>query len=245
MSIKLTPKCTTNDYSFLSGRLSQRTFYLRTEYEHVREKGFGGLSIKECYQQFKAVYQSNQDFQKSFKSHQLFDKERIYALNKIFDETISNMTTFRSLMVEIQNEYLLIISALQNKLDEKAFLKTKIQQLVGNLATPDQKKEQQEKYKEIHKMLEFSLKMKALHIDYIRTNEMKFVDHICALFDKQLAEACRSKSLEKRRKELLMLGKWNFLKDWLNDRQHQEKIIAELYLNLTTEVFLFDTAITL
>jgi hypothetical protein len=95
------PKCTSTDYSFLRNPLTIENGYFKLDTEKSRKHfhaKFGGpeikptISLREIHE-FKIKYK-DQSF--------LLQKDRVNELDKIFDNTVEQMTTLRNLLVEIQ-----------------------------------------------------------------------------------------------------------------------------------------------
>jgi hypothetical protein len=105
---------------------------------------------------------------------------------------------------------------------------------MSTLATPEQLREQQDSSRALNVHYKLKLEKKTELQDQFEKKDFIFVNHILHQYDKYLEKSNETKDV-KMRKGLLMLGKWNFLKDWIQERQ-DEKVFANLYKKLNENV---------
>ncbi|KAJ3315158.1 hypothetical protein HDV04_004299 [Boothiomyces sp. JEL0838] len=208
------PKCTTNDYSFLEDAkgVYKPVFKIDCKenkdlYKKIfKEKKL--LSKEECesqFNEFKQNYASDRD---------LLNQERVDELNTCFANVIENMTTYKELIAEIQNEYILVINAMLLKEKEITFLRNKIQNGLSSLATPKQLTDQQKKLSYLKAKYEKALIVKQYYLDEIDHNQVKFAANVAALYDFEV-----EKWKLKKRNDMIQLGRWHFMKDWMGERK--------------------------
>lgn len=94
-----------------------------------------------------------------------------------------------------------------NQIKEKEFLQTKIQQLMCNLATPEQLKQTRTQLARLKYRLQWSLEAKDRLVKDTEAAENNFVHHIYQQYDHELDKMILKKNV-KGRKDLMMLGKW-------------------------------------
>ncbi|KAI8900112.1 hypothetical protein BC833DRAFT_656525 [Globomyces pollinis-pini] len=220
-------KCSNNDYSFLnkSKLINENHFTLQTEvYREAYRRKFDiqDLSVDQCLEKFKKEYKEVYE-----NSDNLFDSVRLDTLNDCFTSIIESTTTFKPLLAAIHNEYLLIIISLINKMEEKKFLRTKVQHLICNLATGEQLRSQQDILRKLTSEYEHHLKTKKLLEEKHRAIELQFFETITKLYDKEVQKWVDLKN-EKKRNEFWMLGRWNFAKDWLMERAEADSTLKDL-----------------
>jgi hypothetical protein len=90
-------------------------------------------------------------------------------------------------------------------LAEKAYLQQKIQHMMCNIATPEQLREQQKFLGQLKRRLEVAKQANSAQHEIIDDNEKRFVGHIYGLFEQEVKA---NEKNAKRKKELLILGKW-------------------------------------
>ncbi|KAJ3276230.1 hypothetical protein HDV01_005678 [Terramyces sp. JEL0728] len=217
------PKCTTNDYAFLNDAKGfyKPTFKLENKenkdaYNRIF-KGKKPLSKEECESEFKEyreTHDSNRD---------LLNQERVNQLNACFCNVIESMTTYKELIAEIQNEYMLVLGAVLLKEQEMVFLRNKIQSGLGSLATPKQLSDQQKKLAFLKAKYERCQIVRQYYLDEIDNNKVKFAANVAALYDLEL-----EKWKLKKRNDMLQLGRWHFTKDWLAERKANDPELQKI-----------------
>ncbi|KAJ2994046.1 hypothetical protein HDV02_001899 [Globomyces sp. JEL0801] len=232
-------KCSNNDYSFLnkSKLINENHFTLQTEvYREAYRRKFDiqDLSVDQCLEKFKKEYKEVYE-----NSDNLFDSVRLDTLNDCFTSIIESTTTFKPLLAAIHNEYLLIIISLINKMEEKKFLRTKVQHLICNLATGEQLRSQQDILRKLTSEYEHHLKTKKLLEEKHRAIELQFFETITKLYDKEVQKWVDLKN-EKKRNEFWMLGRWNFAKDWLMERAEADSTLKDLATKINENIHVDD-----
>jgi hypothetical protein len=230
------PKTTHTDYTFLTKQKRREFFLEKPNYQidHRRE------TLGECKRMIEEVTILNQ-ISDGFGPEQIFSLERLNRLEYCFEEVVCNMTTCRELFAQIKvttvhkNEYTNVLSAIQNKMDEKNYLKTKLQYQVAQMSTPEKVKYEQDTAKCLTEKLEHLQKVKQRLLDKSRDQEVRFVRAICGVYEKHIEEAIRQKN-QKLQRDLLLLGKWHFIKDWLSERKEEDQVILELFRATNTHV---------
>lgn len=128
-------------------------------------------------------------------------------------------------MTQIKNEYSLVIAALMNTFKERNFLQTKIQQLLCNAATPTQLRDTLIQMSKLRHRLETVQQENYKSHKAMDDADLLFVKHIYLQYDLELE---RLKKNSKAHRDLSILGKWQFLKDWLEDRKSGNEVILKL-----------------
>ncbi|KAJ3324438.1 hypothetical protein HDV06_006849 [Boothiomyces sp. JEL0866] len=230
------PKCTTNDYSFLNDAkgIYKPVFKIdNKENKDLYKKIFQEPKIPskdECESQFN-------QFKENHDSHRdLLSQERVDELNACFSSVIENMTTFKELISEIQNEYMLVINAMLLKEKEMQFLRNKIQYGLSSLATPKQLSDQQKKLSFLKAKYEKSQIVRQYYLDEIDNNEVKFAANVAALYDFEL-----EKWKLKKKNDMIQLGRWHFMKDWMTERKANDPELQKVLDSIEKRVsFLFN-----
>jgi hypothetical protein len=127
-------------------------------------------------------------------------------------------------------------------LDEKQYLKTKVQQLISQMATPEQLKFQKDTIQHLEERASHLVRVQLQLESMISEQELRFVRSVVELYDKYLGEATKQKN-QKMRKDLLLLGKWNFLKDWLAEKSVYDKTMGTLLDNILSQPLRFKAII--
>jgi hypothetical protein len=127
------------------------------------------------------------------------------------------------------------MSALMNILKEKEFLQTKIQQLMCTRATPSQLRDTKLEMTQLGYRLENIQKKNDSLVAEISDAEIVFVKHILDQFDIEMDKMTAKRNL-KARKDLGILGKWQFLKDWVDDRKEQNWVMKKLSESIDVKV---------
>jgi hypothetical protein len=103
------------------------------------------------------------------------------------------------------------------------------------MSTPEKVKYEQDTAKCLTEKLEHLQKVKDRLLGKTRDQELRFVRAICGLYEKHVQEAIKQKNLKLQR-DLLLLGKWHFVKDWLSERKDEDNVILELFRATNTQV---------
>ncbi|KAI8925785.1 hypothetical protein BC831DRAFT_459444 [Entophlyctis helioformis] len=222
----------TNEYSFLgpvkgfrANHFKLRTDFSRSLYERTfcdseDSRAIGCKDLDAIMQQeYRDGYASCSD---------LLDKGRIRALNTTFQRIIQNFTTYSALLSEIQNEYMLVIRAIMNILDEKSFLRAKINKLLVEHATKDALEAEHQHIVQLVASWELATEQRQHTMVQDKEAEKRFLVRVSELFDKELAK----KQPEKRRKDLTYLGRWRFVKDWIEERAPFDATLRDLHARL-------------
>nr|KAJ3422809.1 hypothetical protein HK105_006247 [Polyrhizophydium stewartii] len=127
-------------------------------------------------------------------------------------------------MSEIQNEYALVIKAIGNILDEKAFLRSKINKLMVEHATRDALETERARIVDLVAAWDVASRWKRLIELQTTKEELAFVSRVGDLFPLELSK----KQPEKRRKDLQYLGRWHFVKDWVEERAQTCPVLMQL-----------------
>ncbi|KAJ3302268.1 hypothetical protein HDV03_005207 [Kappamyces sp. JEL0829] len=240
MSTEPIPKTTIIDYSFLAPVRNQSYFYLNRQKaarEHVRSKW-----SQDCWK--LTPQQRFEEFQTTYRNRPPFDRERVQALHQCLNDAVERWTSFRSLFAEIQNEYALVMQSLVNSLDEKAFLQNKVQSLICKVATKEQLQDQRNVLTNLQLHQRHIAQVNDFQTKAIEKNEREFLAEVVRLYEVEMERLGKKKEGAKAKKDLLLLGKWQFLKDWISEKGRREPVMDALAKKLSAEAASFRTLIS-
>ena len=120
-----------------------------------------------------------------------------------------------------------MIDALVRNAEERGYLHNKVQTLLCNVASNEQLLEQKDIITKMKLRLRHLEQVREMQIEHIRNNEIQFFEQISKLYEIEL-EKLNTKKGAKARKDLLTLGRWQFTKDWIEDRAKSETVLAKL-----------------
>jgi hypothetical protein len=135
----------------------------------------------------------------------------------------------------IKNEYALVIDALVCNVEEKGFLQYKVQNLLCNVASNEQLLEQKDIITKLKLRLRHLEQVSEKQKEDICNNEIQYFKQVSQLYDNEL-EKLNTKKGVKARKDLLTLGRWQFAKDWIEDRAQFETVMANLREKIDQQV---------
>ncbi|KAL5037683.1 hypothetical protein RTP6_005079 [Batrachochytrium dendrobatidis] len=224
----------TNEYGFLASvkETDKSHFQLQTEFSRalfkktfhtdaVRGVGSHSLADLNLYmqQEFRDVFSNSSD---------MLSKSRIQSLDRCLEQVIETFRSYSSLLSDIQNEYHLVIKAIVNIQDEKAFLRSKINKLLVGYAFKQTLEAEKMRIVELVASWEIAQNHRQMLESHSAIEDTKFIETIGKLFDLEVARDQK----EKRRKDLLYLGKWQFVKDWIEQRALTDPLIKTLFEQL-------------
>ena len=120
-------------------------------------------------------------------------------------------------------------------LKEKEFLQTKIQQLLCTRATPAQLRDTKLQMAKLGYRLDIVQTKNDSLAAEISDAELLFVKNILYQYDIEMDKLTVKKNV-KARKDLGFLGKWQFLKDWIEDRKDQDWVMKKLSESINAKV---------
>ncbi|KAJ3332247.1 hypothetical protein HDU76_000838 [Blyttiomyces sp. JEL0837] len=144
--------------------------------------------------------------------------QKVELLNRIFDIVISRFTSHRRLLSEIQREYEYVINAIKNQIEEKEFLRVKIQKLIGELGTRDIL------LQETHRVSHMLYKIEEL----CNVNTQA---GLYARFDLRINYQPNSdyfSAEDNQRMSLKFKGKKKYVQEWLMNRMEEKECAEEL-----------------
>ena len=108
--------------------------------------------------------------------------------------------------------------------NEVVFLKTRIQSLMAQHCSPQAIQLEKEKMLHLKANLEALRERNDLFLKQLADEDLNFVTQISRRFDYEVAHV----QSEKAKNDLLFLGRWQFIRDWLLERQEAPEMQALL-----------------
>ncbi|KAJ3188064.1 hypothetical protein HK101_009234 [Irineochytrium annulatum] len=200
-----------------------------------------GASLRHASVQNRAIANLRQHQLEFAKTGNALDVRRLEALNVIFDDVISNLTTLRPLLSEVQREYHAVIESICNMEKEKGFLRTKIQKLVCDNGTEEMLKQESAKVAHLTARLEVTQTTNAKSVNennwsvgsvtnvpsrlktQIKEEEQGFVNYVGEIFLREL----NSIADETQRMSMKFKGRKVFISEWLLTESKKVPIFEE------------------
>ncbi|KAI8908623.1 hypothetical protein DFJ77DRAFT_124920 [Powellomyces hirtus] len=162
----------------------------------------------------------------------VLDPLRLDTLHASFEQLAEKFRTFRPLLVDIKREYDLVIAALLNLTQEKAFLRSKIQNLICEVGS----EQQLDQLRSALIQLTFRNSMVAEENEELKQNaESEEVNFLL-----NLARLCAPPPLkgpeDKQRSIIRLKERWDRVERWINNRANEEPLLKDLGARLAADV---------
>ncbi|KAH6575090.1 hypothetical protein BASA62_002127 [Batrachochytrium salamandrivorans] len=224
----------TTEHAFLTPikSMSDGHFYLQTEFSRSLFKKISN-EAEDTDSTSTTLTDLDAHMQKVFRvpfsnTTDLLCKDRIQCLDRCLERVIQICRPYADLLSQIQNEYHLVIKSVLNINDEKAFLRTKINRLLVEYATTNAL--ESEKVRIVGLVAAWDFAESHRHRIQVQSEkeELSFIEMVGNLFP---LEVEKSQS-EKSKKDILYLGRWSFVKSWIEQRASSDTLLKDLFEKL-------------